>query len=1685
MNLAQDLIPHVPDCVHELVEAQVVRTPEAIAAVSNNQHITYQALEARGNQLAHYLRRHGVGPETRVGVCLERSLDLVISLLGILKAGGAYVPVDPDLPPRRVAFMVEDSSASILLTQEGLMKVRPDLPIDIICLDKDWGKVVQESNEAPLNTMNPESLAYVIYTSGSTGQPKGVGISHKALNNFLIAFQSNMGFSSEDGWLAVTTISFDMAVSEIWLPLMVGAEVCVAPKDSTNDGKKLAKLIDESNATVMQGTPATWQMLIEADWKGGPLLKIVCGGDALSHLLANNLLARGSEVWNSYGLTEATVWSCASRMLAGNGTVSIGAPLANTEFFILNECGSPVPMGIPGELYIGGTSLAQGYMKRPDLTAEKFIPNPWSPVPSARLYRTGDLVRSRDDGKLEFLGRWDHQVKVRGFRIELGEIETALCRHPAVQQAVVIAQSDELNEKQLVAYVILEREKEMTHDDLRESLKDHLPAYMIPGLFVPLDAFPLTPNGKIDRKSLPSPDSVPLMLTEEFVAPRTQIEITLERIWSEALGLHNLGMHDNFFELGGHSLFATQIVSRVRERFNQELPITQLFVTPTIAAMARLIGEPNTEDSTLPIPPIKPAPRHESMPLSCSQERVWFIQHLNEGMRAYQFQCAIRFKGQLDVDSLKKSLNAIVHRHEIYRTTFPLGDVSAIQAVHPFQPFDLPVFTIEGSSREEQEIFVREKITEELEIPFDLQQQPLIRWTLLKLGELDHVLIHVEHHMVHDGWSFHVFIRELLELYRAFTQDRPVSLPELPIQFVDFSWWERNRIENGHFHSQIDYWKDTLFGCPSSLKLPYDYPRPRVQSFNGAAPRVELSPRLSKAVRQFSRQEKTTLFMSMFTAFVGLLYRYTGQDDLCIGTAIGNRRLRECEDVIGMIVNNVVLRVRNVGGNLSARELLEQVRVVTQEAYDHQDIPFDHVVRVVQPERDPSRNPLFQTTFNFHDTPLPKVQFPELTVSLLEGISNNTSKFDLSVIVIPWSNKDYATIPNTGDDGITLIWEYNTDLFESKTITQMMESYQTFLNGMLANPDQQISTLPLLTDFQVTQQVVEWNNTRRNYPRDATLPQLFEQQVERSPDAVAVVFEDHQVTYRELNGRANQLAHYLRRQGVGPEVRVGVCLERSVELIVSLVAIGKAGGAYVFLEPTFPPERLTLMMTDAQVNLVLTQKAHVPSLPQHNIPVIPWETLSSELIPQFTINPQSSLSPMNLAYLSFTSGSTGRPKGIAISHGALHNHMAWMQTTFAFTPETRVLQKTSLSFDASVWEYWMPLLTGGQVVLAENEDVRDFAQLVQRLQRHQITHLQMVPSTLTLLLQEPELPRCRSLRHLFSGGEPLFPKLQEQCFQILPWTLHNLYGPAENTINVTAWTCQPTLRSTSVPIGYPITNAHIYLLDQFYSLVPIGVVGELLVGGTPLGRGYWRQPALTAERFQPDPFSLIPGERLYRTGDLARHHSNGVLEHVGRVDHQIKLRGIRMELGEIEAVLNNHPEVRRAIVLCREDTPGEKHLVAYVTGDHEGSARPDLRAYLTKQLPEYMIPQAFVFLDALPLTPNGKLDRLALAAPDHSIRAEGTNYVAPRTVIEELLVKVWQEVLKVEDIGIHDNFFNMGGHSLLAMQMMTRLQNLLEIHLPLRLFFENPILGDLAKEIDAQFNKAFPDGPKDPSEAEN
>ena len=1587
---------------------------------------------------------------------MERSVEMVIGLLGILKAGGAYVPLDPDYPRERLSYMLADAGVSVLLTQQSLLESLPAHTCETLCLDSGWETVARQSEERPDTQAEADNLAYVIYTSGSTGRPKGAMLHHRGVVNCLSWMQATYHLDETDRFLFKTSLNFDPSVWEVFWPLWVGATVVIARPGGHRDSAYLVEAIKRHGVTSVYFVPSMLRVFLDEQGHEScdSLKRVICGGEKLSPETLKRFFDNlNAELHHSYGPTEtsiaATEWTCEAENRWG--VIPMGRPLANTQLYVLDAALRPVPVGVPGELYIGGDGLGRGYLRRAELTAERFIPNPFGTEPGARLYKTGDQVRYLPDGNVEFLGRVDYQIKIRGYRVELGEIESVLKEHPAVLEAVVLAREDVPGQLRLCAYLLTQGPLAGAASDLRRHAAQRLPDYMVPSAFVLLESLPLTPGGKVDRQALPAPEEAAAEPENTYAAPRTPTEELLAGIWARVLNVPRVGVHDNFFQLGGHSLLATQLISRVRQVFKVELALRTLFAAPTVAELARRIDEEKgSESGGAQMPPLERVRRDGPLPLSFAQQRLWFLNQLEPDSAFYNMPVGIRLGGALDVEALEQSFGKMVERQESLRTSFPLVNGSPSQLISPPAPVSLPLIDLSALPEARREAEMQALAVAEANRPFDLEEGPLFRASLLKLGDEDHVLLVTMHHIISDGWSLGVLVRELGVLYADISAGREPSLHELPVQYSDFASWQRQWLDGEALERMLAYWRGLLKDAPSSLDLPTDRPRPAVQTYRGAVRGLTLPPALGRELNELSRQENVTLFMTLLTAFQLLLSRTAGQQDIIVGTPVAGRNRLETESLIGCFINTLVLRT-DLTGDPAFRELLKKVREVTLDAYMHQDVPFERLVEELQPTRDLSRQPLFQVMFILQNAPLPSLQLEGLSLTPLDT-ENETSKFDLTLSVF-----------EGGDGSLRVNAEYNRDLFEGETIVRMLEHFETLLGGIVADPGRRLSQLPMLGADERHRLLVEWNDTSVSYRGDECLHELVERQVERTPDAVAVVYQDQELSYRELNRRANQLAHYLRELGVGPDVLVGICAERSMEMVVGLLGILKAGGAYVPLDPSYPAQRLAFMLQDASVEVLLTQEHLVESLSAHDARLVRLDADWTEVARRSTANPSSGARADNLAYMIYTSGSTGQPKGAMNTHGAIRNRLLWMQDAYHLTGADRVLQKTPFSFDVSVWEFFWPLLVGAQLVVAAPGGHQDGGYLVRLIRERQITVMHFVPAMLQLFVEQEGLELCDSLRKVICSGEALPFELQERFFERSSAELHNLYGPTEAAVDVTFWECERESERRVVPIGRPIANTQIYILDSQLQPAPVGAPGELYIGGEGLARGYLRRAGMTGEKFLPHPFSAEPGARLYRTGDLARFLPDGNVEYLGRIDNQVKVRGFRIELGEIEAALAGYPAVREAAVVVRAGSGDDKRLAAYVVP--AGSSRPtvsELRSFLKEQLPEYMIPSSFTLLESMPLTPSGKVDRKALPQADTSRPELEAEYVTPQTGAQQSVAAIWQEVLGLEQVGLYDNFFDLGGHSLLLAQVLAKLREVFRQEITMLDLFQHTTVDALA-----------------------
>ncbi|MEJ0096570.1 MAG: amino acid adenylation domain-containing protein [Methylocella sp.] len=1678
--------------LHELFEAQVAEAPDAVAVAFEGRELTYGELNARSNQLAHYLRQCGVGPEVLVGLCVERSLEMVVGLLGVLKAGGAYVPLDPSYPPERLAYMLDDAKLGVLVTQAHLVEALPAYVGACVCVDADGRAIATMPTHAPRSEASGQHLAYVTYTSGSTGRPKGVMTRHASAVNYLRFIVNQYGVTAGERVLQIPTLSFDASVRDIFGCLSAGGRLRVMTgADAKHAQAVLEHLRRDAITAILSITPSFLEAITSIARAGGEgamaassLRLVLASGEALSERVIESVrevLGAQAEVVNQYGPTECTMTSTYYRSRGGEA-VRVGRAIDNVRAYVLDAAMAATPVGVSGELYIGGAGLSRGYLNRPDLTAERFVPNPFAA--GERLYRSGDRARWTAQGQLDYLGRLDDQVKIRGFRIELGEVEAVLAALPGVGEAIVAAREDEPGERRLVAYVTpraheaaearegTERGEDGGEGDgleeagaLRAALLRVLPDYMVPSHFVALDRLPLTPNGKIDRKALPAPGAQ--RGEGGYAAPRTPAETAMAQIWAKVLKLDRVGIHDDFFEHGGHSMLAMQAIARVQSIFDVELPLRALFEAPTVAQLAQQVEQEQRERTGLQLPALAPVGRGEDMPLSFAQQRLWFLNQLEAGSAFYNMPAAVRLTGKLDVEALRRTLNEIVRRHEALRTRFASVDGAPTQIIAAALELALPLTDLSELPAAEAEGRAQQSAQDEARTPFDLEHGPLIRAQLIRLGDREHIALLTMHHIVSDGWSIGVLIKEIAALYAAYSQGRPSPLPELLIQYADYAHWQRQWLQGAALEGQLGYWKEQLADAPTLLALPTDRPRPAVQRYDGGTLRFAVSRQTTTGLNALARQAQATLFMTLAAAFNVLLSRYAGQDDICVGTSIANRPRPEVEGLIGFFVNTLVLRTR-LAGNPSFKDLLMQVRSTALAAYAHQDVPFEQLVEELKPQRHLSHAPLFQVMLVLQNAPMEALRLPGLR---LEGVEagSETAKFDLTLMAAEREDELRATLT------------YNTSLFDAPTIERMAEHFTRLLDGIVEAPETRIAQLPMLSAAERHQVVAEWNATAVDYEGAQTLHELFEAQVAEAPDAVAVAFEGRELTYGELNARSNQLAHYLRQCGVGPEVLVGLCVERSLEMVVGLLGVLKAGGAYVPLDPSYPPERLAYMLDDARPAVLLTQAAVLPRLPGVEIAVLCLDVQWPALAECSAANPARLSEADHLAYVIYTSGSTGRPKGVGVPQSGLVNFVHATQQALELDRHDVLLSVTSLSFDIAALELFLPLLVGASTLLPSRDVVGDPMQLVALMERCQVSVMQATPATWRALATYRWPSRQKPLKAL-CGGEALPLELARRLLQHTS-QVWNLYGPTEATIWCALQRLTPENLNLSVPIGRPIANTQLYILDELLNPAPVGVAGELHIAGAGLARGYLQRPDLTAEKFIANPFGP-PGARMYKSGDLARYLPDGAIEYLGRLDDQVKIRGFRIELGEVEAVLAALPGVGEAIVAAREDEPGERRLVAYVTpraheaaearegtergedgGEGDGLEAGALRAALLRVLPDYMVPSHFVALDRLPLTPNGKIDRKALPAPGAQ-RGEG-GYAAPRTPAEAAMAQIWAEVLKLDRVGIHDNFFELGGHSMLAVKLTAAVKHRFDFELPLSQLFVSPTVAALSQEIAA------------------
>lgn len=1598
-----------------LVAERAATSPDALAVVDGGRRLTYAELDADAGRLAHLLLEEGAGPETVIGVALDRGIDLVVSLLAIWRTGAAFVTLDPAYPATRLQWLIGDTGAHVVIAEQSLSDLVEAAGAKVVVPAQLRAEIAGRPI-APVTEPQPESLAYVMYTSGSTGTPKGVAVTHAGITNRVRWAVDAQRLTEQDRVLQKTRITFDAVVWEFFGPLISGGMVVLAPKDCESDARALLAAVIEQGITVLQVVPSVLRLLVdEPGWDASGSLRLVsCAGEPLRAELAQRLLkCTDVELWNTYGPTECSIDVTAFRFDPEQltGPVPIGRPIKGMRVLVLDpNTGSPAPIGATGELYAGGVGVARGYLNRPGLTAERFVPDPFG-KDGWRLYRTGDLVRWREDGNLEYVGRADDQVKVNGVRLEPGEIEAALTSHPDVRAAVVAARTRPDGTAQLVGYV-----QAAATEGLRDHLLDRLPETHVPTVFVTVDEFPLTPHGKVDRQALPDPSS---LVGKEYVAPRTTTERLVADIWRQLLGVEKIGVHDSFFELGGTSLTLTRLANQLRATAGKEIQLRGLLRATTVEAQAELIAGVLDEGTDL-----LPVDRGGKLPLSAGQRRLWFMEQLDKNSSEWVAPTFLRLPQATELTAVRRALDALVARHETLRTRYQVVDGEPVQVIDPPTAVDVRVADIEDDQ-------LAAVLTEHLGDGFDLQNGPVLR-ALLTRSSTEQVLTLAIHHIATDGWSASVIAKDFTRLLAG------DELDPLEVQYADYAAWQQRTLSEDFVRQELDHWRATLDGIVP-LELPIDKARPSVRDPHGAMVTFTVPAELTAKLDQLGRRHGCTPFSTLLAAYATVLARFTGTWDVAIGAPVAGRDLGQLENLVGFFLNTVVLRCR-LDEDLTFDDALKLTRTVCEDAFAHAGLPFDRLVDELAPDRDLSRTPLYQAAFDFHGEGFSGSEGTQQDLAAIQA-ALQVAKTDLTL-----------NLRRLADGSLLGAMEYATTLFDHATVERLTAAFVRLLDTLATEPSTTLGIAGLLSAGDRQQLIEGWNQTAVEVPAKTVL-ERFEEQAEATPDAVAVNSDAGALSYRELDANANRLAHHLRANEVAQGDVVVVLLDRGPWLPTAMLAAWKAGATYLPVDPDTPAERIALMHKDANAKAIisrtgLTTARDAVLVDEHADLIAARPAESPAVAPDLDA----------LAYVIYTSGSTGQPKGVAVPHRGLVNHLDWAARELAGAGTGGAPVLSSVAFDLGVPNLWAPLLTGQTVHLMPADlDLADLGKALAAQAPY--SFVKLTPSHLEILATQLTADQARDLAGvLVVAGEPFTRRVLEAWRALAPESrIVNEYGPTEASVGTSIYPVPADERSDVLPIGLPLPNLTMYVLDPQREPVPVGVVGELYVGGTGVARGYLNRPELTAERFVPNPFGT---GRLYRTGDLVRRRADGVVEFIGRVDHQVKIHGYRIEPEEIQVVLAGHSGVTDVVVVAREDRPGDLRLVAYYVG---AATESDLTEHAARQLPSYLVPAAFVPLDRLPLNPNGKLDRSALPAPEGAGTAEP---VAPATVVEERIAEIWTELLG-QDVGTEANFFRSGGNSILAIRLIARLQNAFEIDLPVRAVFEAPTVAGLAAAVEA------------------
>lgn len=1642
-------------------EEQALGNPDQIALVFEGKSLTYRELNEGANRIAHHLRnRYQLQADDLVGLMLESSPWAILGILGILKTGAAYVPIDVHHPLERRRFMIDDTDLKVLLCTSEEARAWPKMAKQIVVVDQEFDQLDPQNDGSNLNlAISADALVYVIYTSGSTGQSKGVMITHRNLMNYVQGLLSKVDLRSNRSFGLMSTLSADLGNTVLYGALLTGTTLHVFTKKALTDANYLHGYFRENAVDAIKIVPSHWRALDLEELPLLPQKSILFGGEALTVDLIEKIKTAnaGLEVINHYGPTEATIGKLLHRVnLASSYTsIPIGRPFGGAEAYVVDPNGNLCPIGLPGELWLGGEGIARGYLKRPALTEEKFIANPFNSQSTAKLYRTGDQVRQLSDGNFEFLGRIDDQVKIRGYRVEPREIESVLREVESVKDTVVIAKANSDGLLHLVAYVVPQDNWEAT--TWEQHLESSLPEYMVPRLWVELDHIPLTSNGKVDRKALPEPErSSEARL--DFVAPRTETEKKLAEIWQKLLKIDQVGIHDHFFKIGGHSLLAIRVISAIRKTLQQKPDLEDIFTHPTIEKLAQFL-EGNSEENLLP--PLTPiAPRPDKIPLSYAQERLWFTDQFG-GSVQYHMPAVLRIENTLDKAVLETALSDLIDRHEVLRTCFKVEDGKPYQKIRPADEWAM---AYSQGSRFKEENALREFIASEVNRPFDLSSDFMLRAHLVQFSTDDHLLVLVMHHIASDGWSNSILVKDLMEFYAARLNNRAPRLLQLPIQYADYAVWQRKHLSDEFLSKQLDWWEKQLEGIEPTC-LPSDFPRPAIQSHKGSSVSIHIEKELTDRLNQLSLDSDATLFMTLVAAYKVLISRYSGQKDICIGAPLAERNYKEVEPLVGCFLNALLLRSK-LEGNPSFQDYLEQIKTNTLAAFRHQQVPFERIVERVESDRSLSHSPIFQVLFSLRNTPeVPDLELGGLQISS-EPSGQNISQLDLAMYV------------TENAKGMRIALLYCSDLFSRETVENMAHQYRQLLQSIVDQPSLGIDQLELLTSKDRQQLLVDFNPGTTAYPEDKSIVDYFKAQVAQTPERPAVVCAGRTLSYEMLDKQSDRLAAYLKKTySLQADDLIGIMMDRSEWSIVAMWGIWKTGAGFVPIDQSLPKERVALIIEDTQIKSLIVHSENLYNVivGGYLVNTFAIDVQMQSLEENLAMESPPQIRPTDLAYVIYTSGSTGTPKGVMVQHGGIKNTIVSQKEAFGIEQTDRCLQFYSTSFDASVLEIFNPLLSSASLYIIDEETKINPDSFLNFMQSNAIT-VAAIPPT---YLNEMDIKELSGMKILITGGEAA---AVEKINAFLKYGDHcNSYGPTETSICATVHRTAKgeSIAGNSIPLGIPIANVRLYVLDEQAQLVPRGVVGELCIAGEGVARGYLHNEALTEEKFMANPFDPEGAPLMYRSGDLVRWLPDGNLVFMGRKDDQVKIRGYRIELGEIENSLKATPGVLNATVLARKIGGDGLRLIAYVVPEGTFN-RADLKASLNARLPEYMVPAFWMEMESLPMTSTGKVDKKKLPDPDVSQQSD-QEYVAPRNELEEELADMWKELLAVEQVGIYDNFFVLGGHSLLAVRLLSAIKEKFALSIPLKVIFEFPTIAELQKYI--QLMKEEDDGNFEDSEA--